>query len=90
MISSAASVFDTNPSAPASTARSTVPDGLNEVRISTCGAGESERSRRVASMPSTPGMAMSISTTSGFSSAARLTQVSPSVDVETTSMRPWE
>jgi len=41
-------------------------------------------------MPSTPGMAMSISTTSGFSSAARLTQVSPSVDVETTSMRPWE
>ena len=44
MISSGASVFDTNPSAPASMARSTVLFGLSDVRISTCGGSGSMRS----------------------------------------------
>lgn len=90
MISSGASVFDTKPSAPASIARDTVFDGLSEVRISTCGAWGSARSRRVASMPSMPGIATSISTTSGCSAAARSRAPAPSVDVDATVMRPCE
>ena len=65
MISSGASVLETNPSAPALMARSTVPLGLNDVSISTCGGRGSARSLLVVSMPSMPGMAISINATSG-------------------------
>lgn len=46
-------------------ARSTVPLGLNDVSISTCGGRGSARSLLVVSMPSMPGMAISINATSG-------------------------
>ena len=51
--------------AAASMARSTVPLGLNDVSISTCGGRGSARSLLVVSMPSMPGMAISINATSG-------------------------
>src|SRR5439155_24631999 len=49
--------------------------------------GRSRRSRRVASIPSSTGMLMSISTTSGCSSRARSIACCPSFAVPTTSIR---
>jgi len=45
--------------------------------------------RRAASMPSTPGMLTSMSTTSGASSRTRWAARAPLPDSPTTSMSPW-
>jgi hypothetical protein len=54
------------------------------VRTTTPTDGEAEVTRRVASIPSMPGICTSITTTSGCSSSARATAASPSAAVPTT------
>ena len=69
--------FVTAPTAPAAMARARSADVPKEVRIRTFDEGDALSTAAVASAPSMPGRLKSITTTSGFSSAASRTAASP-------------
>ncbi len=87
-ISSGSASFSKKPPAPAESASYTYSSRSNVVRMSTCTLASApfERMARVASMPLTRGMRMSMSTTSGCRRCASSTAWSPSRASPTTSM----
>jgi hypothetical protein len=89
LISSAASVSLTRkPAAPARSPSKMYSSSSKVVRMTTCTPSSPgwPAIRRVASMPSRPGIRMSISSTSGFSWTASRTAASPSATEPTTVM----
>jgi hypothetical protein len=91
-IRSAGSVFLTRkPLAPTRRASNTYSSRSKVVKmtIRTPARSSSAAMARVASRPSTPGMRMSISTTSGRSALARRSASSPSAASPTTSIPSW-
>ena len=78
-----------NPSAPAASASTTYSSASNVVSTITRGGSGRACSARVASSPSTPGIRMSMSTTSGRSPSTRRTPSRPSPASPTTSTSGW-